>query len=81
MAYVGEGHPKRKTARVVLSSVFGPFARDDEYGSRAVNPMELYRNPGDAGTRCLLAADVSPFPGPDVRDRGRERGSCSGRSA
>jgi hypothetical protein len=29
---------------VLLSSVFGPFARDDVYGSRAVDPMELYHN-------------------------------------
>lgn len=30
--------------RILLSSVFGPYARDDGYGSRAVNPMELYHN-------------------------------------
>jgi hypothetical protein len=24
--------------------VFGPFARDDEFGSRAINPMELYHS-------------------------------------
>ena len=30
--------------RVLLTSVFGPFAQDDEYGSRANNPMELYHN-------------------------------------
>jgi radical SAM superfamily enzyme YgiQ (UPF0313 family) len=30
--------------RILLSSVFGPFARDDAYGSRAINPMELYHN-------------------------------------
>jgi hypothetical protein len=29
---------------VLLSSVFGPYARDDEHGSRAINPMELYHN-------------------------------------
>ncbi|MFP4352375.1 MAG: B12-binding domain-containing radical SAM protein [Puniceicoccaceae bacterium] len=29
---------------ILFSSVFGPFARDDEYGSRAINPMELYQN-------------------------------------
>ena len=33
-----------KTTRVLLSSVFGPFAADDEFGSRAINPMELYHN-------------------------------------
>ncbi len=31
-------------ARVLLTSVFGPYAQDDEYGSRAINPMELYHN-------------------------------------
>ncbi len=29
---------------VLLTSVFGPFARDDEFGSRAINPLELYHN-------------------------------------
>lgn len=29
---------------VLLTSVFGPFAQDDEFGSRASNPMELYHN-------------------------------------
>ena len=37
-------HPLGSRARVLLSSVFGPYARDDEYGSRAINPMELYHN-------------------------------------
>jgi len=37
-------HPQGIRARVLLSSVFGPYARDDEYGSRAINPMELYHN-------------------------------------
>ncbi|MFH1985395.1 MAG: cobalamin-dependent protein [Pseudomonadota bacterium] len=37
-------HPKGSRARVLLSSVFGPYARDDDTGSRAVNPMELYQN-------------------------------------
>jgi radical SAM superfamily enzyme YgiQ (UPF0313 family) len=31
-------------SRILLSSVFGPYAQDDEYGSRAINPMELYHN-------------------------------------
>ncbi|MDH3317885.1 MAG: hypothetical protein OER43_19255, partial [Gammaproteobacteria bacterium] len=30
--------------RVLLTSVFGPFACDDEFGSRAINPLELYHN-------------------------------------
>ncbi|HET7892146.1 MAG TPA: B12-binding domain-containing radical SAM protein [Candidatus Sulfotelmatobacter sp.] len=37
-------HPKRNKARVLLSSVFGPYAQDDEFGSRSINPMELYHN-------------------------------------
>jgi radical SAM superfamily enzyme YgiQ (UPF0313 family) len=37
-------HPKGARARVLLSSVFGPYAQDDEFGSRAINPMELYHN-------------------------------------
>ncbi len=37
-------HPLGTKARVLLSSVFGPYAQDDEYGSRAINPMELYQN-------------------------------------
>jgi radical SAM superfamily enzyme YgiQ (UPF0313 family) len=36
-------HPARSKARVLLTSVFGPYARDDEF-SRAMNPMELYHN-------------------------------------
>ena len=37
-------HPKGTSARVLLTSVFGPYAQDDEFGSRRVNPMELYHN-------------------------------------
>ncbi len=37
-------HPRGTRARVLLASVFGPYARDDEYGSRLINPMELYHN-------------------------------------
>jgi radical SAM superfamily enzyme YgiQ (UPF0313 family) len=37
-------HPLAGRARVLLSSVFGPYAQDDQYGSRAINPMELYQN-------------------------------------
>ncbi|MFZ0952810.1 MAG: cobalamin-dependent protein [Candidatus Sulfotelmatobacter sp.] len=39
-----ETHPKGNRARILLSSVFGPYARDDEFGSRFINPMELYHN-------------------------------------
>jgi len=37
-------HPLGTCTRVLLSSVFGPYAQDDEYGSRKINPMELYHN-------------------------------------
>ena len=39
-----ETHPKGTAARVLFSSVFGPYAQDDEFGSRSINPMELYHN-------------------------------------
>jgi hypothetical protein len=29
---------------VLLTSAFGPYAQDDEFGSRSINPMELYHN-------------------------------------
>src|SRR5437868_15462972 len=37
-------HPKQSRARVLLTSVFGPYAQDDDFGSRTINPMELYHN-------------------------------------
>src|SRR5512137_2148294 len=37
-------HPLATKARVLLSSVFGPYSQDDQYGSRKINPMELYQN-------------------------------------
>lgn len=37
-------HPLGSKAEVLLSGVFGPYAQDDEYGSRVLNPMELYHN-------------------------------------
>ncbi|MGB0041767.1 MAG: cobalamin-dependent protein, partial [Terriglobales bacterium] len=39
-----EIHHKGSNARILLSSVFGPYAQDDEFGSRTINPMELYHN-------------------------------------
>jgi B12 binding domain len=39
-----ETHEKGSRARILLSSVFGPYAQDDEFGSRSINPMELYHN-------------------------------------
>jgi hypothetical protein len=41
---ISDRHPKGTKARVLLTSVFGPYAQDDTYGSRAINPMELYHN-------------------------------------
>ena len=35
---------KARRPRVLLASVFKPFAQDDEFGSRAANPIELYHN-------------------------------------
>jgi hypothetical protein len=37
-------HPLGSQAKVLLLSVFGPYALDDQYGSRTINPMELYHN-------------------------------------
>ena len=37
-------HPLGTRSKILLASVFGPFARDDEYGSRTINPMELFHN-------------------------------------
>ena len=37
-------HPLGSKARVLLTSVFGPYAQDDQYGSRVINPMELFHN-------------------------------------
>lgn len=37
-------HPLGSRARVLLTSVFGPYAQDNEYGGRKINPMELYQN-------------------------------------
>jgi len=37
-------HPNGSRTRILLSSVFGPYAQDDDFGSRTINPMELYHN-------------------------------------
>jgi hypothetical protein len=37
-------HPLGPKASVLFSSVFGPYAQNDEFGSRSINPMELYHN-------------------------------------
>jgi len=40
----GHHHPLGRRAKILLVSVCGPYAQDDEHGSRAMNPMELYHN-------------------------------------
>ena len=35
---------RNKNPHILLTGVFGPYAQDDDYGSRAINPMELYQN-------------------------------------
>lgn len=39
-----EVHPLKSNARILLTSVFGPYAQDDQFGSRVINPMELLHN-------------------------------------
>ena len=56
-------HPKGVRARVLLSSVFGPYAQDDEFGSRTINPMELYHNQVTKAQGSFSAAPVSPLLG------------------
>ncbi len=41
---VSRNNDRGSPPRILLSSVFGPYARDDEFGSRAINPMELDHN-------------------------------------
>lgn len=37
-------HSKGSKTRILLTSVFGPYAQDDEFGSQKINPMELWHN-------------------------------------
>ena len=46
-------HSKGTRARVLLTSVFGPYAQDDEFGSRRVNPIELYHNQVTRAQGCF----------------------------
>ena len=41
-------HPKGSEASVLLSSVFGPYAQDDDFGSRSINPDGAVSQPGHA---------------------------------
>lgn len=54
-------HPLANRARVLLSSVFGPYAQDDEFGSRSINPMELYHK-----YCCAPRAEKKSGSRPDV---------------
>ena len=38
------GESRGKKSRILLTSVFGPYAQDDEFGSQKINPMELWHN-------------------------------------
>ena len=60
---MNSSHPKGSRARVLLSSVFGPYAQDDEFGSRAINPMELYHNQVTRVQGSFSAAPLSPLLG------------------
>jgi len=51
--------------RILFTSVFGPYSRDDEFGSRAINPMELYHN--------QVTREQGPF---SLRMFHRSWGSC-----
>ena len=43
--YLPDVHPARSQARVLLTSVFGPYAVDDEHGSRVLtNPSIISFN-------------------------------------
>jgi hypothetical protein len=44
MSKTQRGRTPGAHSNILLSSVFGPYAQDDEYGSRAINPMELHHN-------------------------------------
>jgi len=46
-------HPKGTRARILLTSVFGPYAQDDTFGSRRINPMELYHNQVTRAQGCF----------------------------
>lgn len=68
---MGEGmtipvHPLGSRAKVLLTSVFGPYAKDDEYGSRAINPMELYQNQVTEKVRKMCRLVREHLPGATI---------------
>ena len=56
-------HPKGTRARVLFTSVFGPYAQDDEFGSREHQSDGAVSQPGDARAGAVLAAHVPPVVG------------------
>jgi radical SAM superfamily enzyme YgiQ (UPF0313 family) len=44
MVHQNTTHPRGSDARILLTSVFGPYAQDDDFGSQKINPMELWHN-------------------------------------
>ncbi|HJN11190.1 MAG TPA: cobalamin-dependent protein [Pirellulaceae bacterium] len=44
MVYQNTTHRRGSDARILLTSVFGPYAQDDDFGSQKINPMELWHN-------------------------------------
>ncbi len=59
-------HPLGSKARVLLVSVFGPYAQDDASGSRADQPDGAVPEPGDPRAGRLLASHVSSLLGIDA---------------
>ncbi len=66
-------HPLGSRARVLLASTFGPYAQDDPYGSRLINPMEPARAPGSARTSMAATISESPRSRPARWERARRR--------
>ena len=56
-------HTNGRNASVLFSSVFGPYAQDDEFGSRSINPMELYHNQVTRAQGAFSIAHVPPLLG------------------
>ena len=67
-------HPKGSRARVLLTSVFGPYAQDDAYGSRLINPMETLPQPSNTRSTGVLFANFQSLLGIDV-DSSKSKGA------
>ena len=44
MSFQNGIQPTGDKPKILLASVFGPYAQDDEFGSQKINPMELWHN-------------------------------------